>query len=143
MTCLDMFFLRLTYRCYTNVTIINLFCIRLPIAKAWHWHSLCSDVTSNVGAWGMWAFSLFLSFQYKTSYFKIQNWSYLTNSRRRDMAEILAIRRKTLSNQLINQSCLCSLFFVTSIAYWDKHYCTPHRGNLLLRVKSKVICNFR
>ena len=30
---------------------------------------------------------------------KFQNWSHITNSRRRYMAEILPIRRKTLSNQ--------------------------------------------
>ena len=35
---------------------------------------------------------------------KFQNWSHLTNSRRRYMAEILPIRRKTLSNQSVNQS---------------------------------------
>ena len=37
---------------------------------------------------------------------KFQNWSHLTKSRRGYMAEILliAIRRKTLSNQSINQS---------------------------------------
>ena len=35
---------------------------------------------------------------------KFQNWSLWTNSRRRYMAKILPIRRKTLSNQSINQS---------------------------------------
>ena len=34
---------------------------------------------------------------------KFQNWSILTNSRRRYMAEILPIRHKTLSNQSFNQ----------------------------------------
>ena len=33
-----------------------------------------------------------------------QNWLYFTNSRRRYLPEILPIRRKTLSNQSINQS---------------------------------------
>ena len=35
---------------------------------------------------------------------KFQNWSHLTNSRRRYMAEILPIRRKTLSNQSTNHT---------------------------------------
>ena len=35
---------------------------------------------------------------------KFQNWLHLTYSRRRYMAEILPIRRKTLSNQSSNQS---------------------------------------
>ena len=33
---------------------------------------------------------------------QVFNWPRLTNNRRRDMAEILPIRRKTLSNQSIN-----------------------------------------
>ena len=37
---------------------------------------------------------------------KFQNWSYLTYSRRRFMAEILLIRRKTLFNQSIHGGCI-------------------------------------
>ena len=35
---------------------------------------------------------------------KCQNWSHFTSSRHRNMGKILPIRRKTLSNQFINQS---------------------------------------
>ena len=37
---------------------------------------------------------------------KIQSWSFFTNHHRRYLAEIMPIRRKTLSNQSINQSVL-------------------------------------
>ena len=37
------------------------FFVRLPIPNAWNWHSLYTAFSSNVGAWGMWACSLFLS----------------------------------------------------------------------------------
>ena len=36
--------------------------VRLPVPKAWNCHSLYTAFSSNVGAWGMWACSLFLSF---------------------------------------------------------------------------------
>ena len=35
--------------------------VRLPVPKAWNCHSLYTAFSSNVGAWGMWACSLFLS----------------------------------------------------------------------------------
>ena len=37
------------------------FFVRLPIPNAWNCHSLYTAFSSNVGAWGMWACSLFLS----------------------------------------------------------------------------------
>ena len=37
------------------------FFVRLPITNAWYCHSLYTAFSSNVGAWGMWACSLFLS----------------------------------------------------------------------------------
>ena len=38
------------------------FFVRLPVTNAWNCHSLYTAFSSNVGAWGMWACSLFLSF---------------------------------------------------------------------------------
>ena len=38
------------------------FFVRLPVTNAWNCHSLYTVFSSNVGAWGMWACSLFLSF---------------------------------------------------------------------------------
>ena len=38
------------------------FFVRWPIPNAWNCHSLYTAFSSNVGAWGMWACSLFLSF---------------------------------------------------------------------------------
>ena len=38
------------------------FFVRLPITNAWNCYSLFTAFSSNVGAWGMWACSLFLSF---------------------------------------------------------------------------------
>ena len=38
------------------------FFVRLPVPNAWNCHSLYTAFSSNVGAWGMWACSLFLSF---------------------------------------------------------------------------------
>ena len=38
------------------------FFVWLPVANAWNCHSLYTAFSSNVGAWGMWACSLFLSF---------------------------------------------------------------------------------
>ena len=37
------------------------FFVRLPVTTAWNCHSLYTAFSSNVGAWGMWACSLFLS----------------------------------------------------------------------------------
>ena len=37
------------------------FFVRLPVTNAWNCHSLYKAFSSNVGAWGMWACSLFLS----------------------------------------------------------------------------------
>ena len=37
------------------------FFVPLPVANAWNCHSLYTAFSSNVGAWGMWACSLFLS----------------------------------------------------------------------------------
>ena len=39
---------------------------RLPVPNAWNCHSLYTAFSSNVGAWGMWACSLFLSFLWHT-----------------------------------------------------------------------------
>ena len=39
----------------------NWFFVRLPVTNAWNCHSLYTAFSSNVGAWGMWACSLFLS----------------------------------------------------------------------------------
>ena len=38
------------------------FFVRLPVPHAWNCHSLYTTFLSNVGAWGMWACSHFLSF---------------------------------------------------------------------------------
>ena len=47
-----------------------------PSLMHWRCHSLCAVMSSNVGAWGMWACSLFLSFiSYETS--KYLNLKYL------------------------------------------------------------------
>ena len=40
------------------------FFVRLLVTNAWNCHSLYTAFSSNVGAWGMWACSLFLSFEY-------------------------------------------------------------------------------
>ena len=40
----------------------NWFSVRLPVTNAWNCHSLYTAFSSNVGAWGMSACSLFLSF---------------------------------------------------------------------------------
>ena len=40
------------------------FSVRLAIANAWYCLSLCAALSSNVGAWGMWAFLTFLSFSF-------------------------------------------------------------------------------
>ena len=37
--------------------------VRLPVTNAWNCHSLYTEFSSNVGAWDMWACSLFLSSQ--------------------------------------------------------------------------------
>ena len=42
--------------------------VRLPIPNAWNCHSLYTAFSGNVGAWGMWACSLFLSFMFWESY---------------------------------------------------------------------------
>ena len=42
------------------------FFVRLPVTNACQWN--CHSFSSNVGAWGMWACSLFLSFQLYFSY---------------------------------------------------------------------------
>ena len=42
------------------------FFVRLPVTYAWNCHSLYTAFSSNVGAWGMWACSLFLHY---SSYF--------------------------------------------------------------------------
>ena len=39
----------------------NWFSVRLPFTNAWNCHSLYTAFSSKVGAWGMWACSLFLS----------------------------------------------------------------------------------
>ena len=44
------------------------FFVRLPVSNAWNCHSLYTAFSSNVGAWGMWACSLFLSLQQKTTF---------------------------------------------------------------------------
>ena len=44
---------------------ISPFFVRLPVPNAWNCHSLYTAFSSNVGAWGMWACSLFLSFSNK------------------------------------------------------------------------------
>ena len=38
------------------------FFVRLTVPNAWNCHSLYTAFSSNVGAWGVWACSLFLSF---------------------------------------------------------------------------------
>ena len=38
----------------------NWFSVWLPVTSAWNCHSLYTAFSSNVGAWGMWAYSLFL-----------------------------------------------------------------------------------
>ena len=43
---------------------ISPFFVRLPVPNALNCHSLYTAFSSNVGAWGMWACSLFLSFLY-------------------------------------------------------------------------------
>ena len=40
----------------------NWFSVQLPFNNAWNCHLLYTTFSSNVGAWGMWACSLFLSF---------------------------------------------------------------------------------
>ena len=40
----------------------NWFSVWLPVTNAWNWHTLYSAFSGNVGAWGMYACSLFLSF---------------------------------------------------------------------------------
>ena len=38
------------------------FFVQLPVTNAWNCYSLYTAFSSNVGAWGMWACSLFLSY---------------------------------------------------------------------------------
>ena len=53
----------LIYYMYPIITVIWLwFSVELPIIYAWHCHLLYAALSSNVGACGMWACSLFLSF---------------------------------------------------------------------------------
>ena len=52
------------------------FFVRLPIPNAWNCHLLYTAFSSNVGAWGMWACSLFLSFFVVISKFDIE-WEML------------------------------------------------------------------
>ena len=40
----------------------NWFSVRLPLTNAWNCHLLYTAFSSNGGAWGMWACSLFLSY---------------------------------------------------------------------------------
>ena len=50
---------------YPFWTLPNLFCatqMKLVFCLIGNWHSLYTAFSSNVGAWGMWACSLFLSF---------------------------------------------------------------------------------
>ena len=49
------------------------FFVALPVANAWNCHSLYTAFSSNVGAWGMWACSLFLSFSHLMVYFPPQD----------------------------------------------------------------------
>ena len=50
------------YACLIITDIWLWFYFQLPIIYALHCHLLCAAWSSNVGAWGMWACSLFLSF---------------------------------------------------------------------------------
>ena len=47
----------------------NWFSVWLPVTNAWNCYSLYTAFSRNVGAWGMWAYSLFLSFQGKGKLF--------------------------------------------------------------------------
>ena len=40
------------------------FSVQFPVTNAWNCHSLYTAFSNNVGAWGIWACSLFLSFLY-------------------------------------------------------------------------------
>ena len=66
-------------KCYINMTIINRVCVydysiltifdynfsvRLPIINVWHFYSLCATLSGIVGALGMWACSILLSFNF-------------------------------------------------------------------------------
>ena len=57
-------------------TIYVPFFVRLPVTNSWNCHSLYTAFSSNVGAWGMWACSLFLSFYKKMFPKKFQNPCY-------------------------------------------------------------------
>ena len=46
---------------------LNWFSVRLPFTNAWNCHSLYTAFSSKVGAWGMWACSLFLSLMHVIS----------------------------------------------------------------------------
>ena len=45
-------------------TQMNWFSVRLPVTNAWNCHSLYTAFSSNVGAWNMWACSIFLSWNH-------------------------------------------------------------------------------
>ena len=48
------------------------FFVRLPVTNAWNCHSLYTAFSSNDGAWGMWACSLFLSLIKRTNNFLVK-----------------------------------------------------------------------
>ena len=65
-----------------------------------------------------------------------ENWSHLTNSRRRYMAKILPIRRKTLSNQSINQSNIQILWFflIGKLIFYTNIALSPNSTKVIQRI---------
>ena len=71
---------------------ISPFFVRLPVHKAWNCHSLYTAFSSNVGAWGMWACSLFLSFTYVL--LKTKQWG--GGARTRNVSVIVYVKSEYL-----------------------------------------------
>ena len=101
-------------KCYTNVTIINLFCVSdyylyfimmfCPIG-----HHLCMalpfTLSSNVGVWGMWTCSLFLSFRFDLQCF----WCFI-------MSNSKTSHSYTITNDRLKLT--CRTFFNLLIQFW-------------------------
>ena len=85
------------------------FFVRLPVTNAWNCHSMYTAFSSNVGAWGMWACSLFLSF---ILYF----WLYYTGSTDSDVS--VTSRQRYPSSGSLGRPCP-SLEGTTEVAVPD------------------------
>ena len=92
----------------------NWFSVQLPVANAWNYASFFTAFSGNVGAWGMWACSLFLSF------FKIL-----------DICTCII-----LCNELLKEILYSETFVIFSLMYLTCGYFL----NLLSNCYSDIVC---